>query len=36
MKPMNDRHLAVLRRHMVEVIGIHFDLLEQELKGYPR
>ena len=31
MKPMNDRHLAVLRRHMVEVIGIHFDLLEQEL-----
>ena len=28
---MNDRHLAVLRRHMVEVIGIHFDLLEQEL-----
>ena len=31
MKPMNEKHFAILRRHMVEVIGIHFDLLEKEL-----
>jgi len=31
MKPMEDKHFAVLRRHMIEVIGIHFDLLEDEL-----
>ena len=31
MKPMNDKHLAVLRRHMVELIEIHADLLEDEL-----
>ncbi len=31
MKPMNERHLAILRRHMVEVIEIHADLLEEEL-----
>jgi len=31
MKPMTDQHLAVLRRHMVEVIGIHFDLASQEI-----
>src|SRR5262249_32386939 len=23
MKPMDDKHFAVLRRHMIEVIGIH-------------
>ncbi|MER8792245.1 protein-L-isoaspartate O-methyltransferase, partial [Mesorhizobium sp. M0983] len=23
MKPMNEEHLAVLRRHMVEMIAIH-------------
>jgi protein-L-isoaspartate(D-aspartate) O-methyltransferase len=28
MKPMNEQHFAILRRHMVEVIGIHTDLLE--------
>lgn len=31
MKPMNEKHLAILRRHMVEVIGIHSDLMEEEL-----
>lgn len=31
MKPMNEKHFAILRRHMVEVIGIHADLEEEEL-----
>lgn len=31
MKPMTEKHLAILRRHMVEVILIHADLLEEEL-----
>jgi protein-L-isoaspartate(D-aspartate) O-methyltransferase len=31
MKPMNEDHLSVLRRHMVEVIGIHFDLMSDEI-----
>jgi protein-L-isoaspartate(D-aspartate) O-methyltransferase len=31
MKPMTDKHLAILRRHMIDVIGIHADLLEEEL-----
>jgi protein-L-isoaspartate(D-aspartate) O-methyltransferase len=31
MKPMTEEHLAVLRRHMVETIAIHVDLLEEEL-----
>jgi protein-L-isoaspartate(D-aspartate) O-methyltransferase len=31
MKPMNETHLAILRRHMVEVIEIHTDLLDEEL-----
>ena len=31
MKPMNEEHLAILRRHMVEVIAIHVDLMEEEL-----
>lgn len=31
MKAMDERHFAILRRHMVEVIGIRFDLLEDEL-----
>jgi len=31
MKPMNDQHLAILRRHMVEVIDIHFDMASDEL-----
>jgi protein-L-isoaspartate(D-aspartate) O-methyltransferase len=36
MKPMNEQHFAILRRHMVELIGIHADLQEEELgKGVP-
>ena len=31
MKPMTEEHLAVLRRHMVEAVAIHADLLEEEL-----
>ncbi len=31
MRPMDEGHLAILRRHMVEVIGIHTDLVRDEL-----
>ena len=31
MKPMSEQHFAILRRHMVEVIGIHMDLMSDEL-----
>lgn len=31
MKPMNEEHLAVLRRHMVELIAIHVELASEEL-----
>lgn len=31
MKPMNERHLAIFRRHMVEVIDIHYDLAADEI-----
>lgn len=31
MKPMTDKHLAVLRRHMVEIIDMHFDLASDEI-----
>ncbi len=31
MKQMNERHFAILRRHMVEMIGIHTDLMSDEL-----
>jgi len=31
MKPMSEQHLAILRRHMVEVIDIHFDLMSEEI-----
>ena len=31
MKPMTETHLAIFRRHMVEVVDIHFDLTEAEL-----
>lgn len=31
MKPMTEDHLAILRRHMVEVIDMHFDLAEEEI-----
>jgi hypothetical protein len=28
---MSEAHFAILRRHMVEVIGIHVDLASEEL-----
>ena len=31
MKPMNEKHLAILRRHMVEVIEIQADLMAEQL-----
>ena len=31
MKPMNEQHFATLHRHMVEVIDIHMELMEEEL-----
>lgn len=31
MKPLTEDHLAVFRRHMVEVIDIHFDLASEEI-----
>lgn len=31
MKPMTEKHLAVLRRHMVEIIDLHFDLTSEEI-----
>jgi len=36
MKPMTEQHLAMYRRHMVEVIEMHFDLSEDEIgRGAP-
>jgi protein-L-isoaspartate(D-aspartate) O-methyltransferase len=31
MKPMTEKHLATFRRHMVEVVDIHFDLASEEI-----
>ena len=31
MKPMSEQHLAILRRHMVEMIEIQMDLMSDEL-----
>jgi protein-L-isoaspartate(D-aspartate) O-methyltransferase len=31
MKPMTEQHLAIFRRHMVEVIDVHFDLASEEI-----
>lgn len=31
MKPFTEQHLALFRRHMVEIIDMHFDLAEDEL-----
>jgi len=31
MKPLTDAHFAILRRHMVELIDIEFDLLAEEI-----
>ena len=35
MKPLNEEHLAIYRRHMVEVVDVHFDLLGEEI-GKPQ
>jgi protein-L-isoaspartate(D-aspartate) O-methyltransferase len=31
MKAMGEEHLAVFRRHMVEIVDLHFDLASEEL-----
>ena len=31
MKPMTEQHLALFRRHMAEVIDMHFDLAGEEI-----
>jgi protein-L-isoaspartate(D-aspartate) O-methyltransferase len=31
MKPLNEQHLALLRRHMTEIIDMHFDLAADEI-----
>jgi len=32
MKALTDKHLAVFRRHMVDVIGIHAELSSEEIR----
>jgi len=31
MKAMGEEHLAIFRRHMVEIVDLHFDLASEEL-----
>lgn len=31
MKPLTEQHLALFRRHMVEIVDMHFDLAEEEI-----
>lgn len=31
MKPMTEQHLALFRRHMVEIIDMHFELASEEI-----
>ena len=31
MKPFTDQHLAIFRRHMVEIVEMHFDLASDEI-----
>ena len=31
MKPMTEKHLAILRRHMVEIVEMHFDLSSEQI-----
>ena len=31
MKPMTEQHLALFRRHMVEIVDMHFDLAADEI-----
>lgn len=33
MKPLTEEHLAILRRHMVEIVEMHFDLASDETEG---
>ena len=35
MKPLTDEHLAILRRHMVELVEMHFDLAGDEIGERP-
>jgi protein-L-isoaspartate(D-aspartate) O-methyltransferase len=31
MKPLDETHLAILRRHMVEIVDMHYDLAGEEI-----
>jgi protein-L-isoaspartate(D-aspartate) O-methyltransferase len=31
MKPLTEQHLAIFRRHMVEIVDMHFDLASEEI-----
>jgi protein-L-isoaspartate(D-aspartate) O-methyltransferase len=31
MKPMTEKHLAILRRHMVEIVDVHVELAAEEI-----
>jgi len=31
MKPMTEKHLSILRRHMVEIVEMHFELSSEEI-----
>jgi protein-L-isoaspartate(D-aspartate) O-methyltransferase len=31
MKPLTEQHLAIFRRHMVEIVDMHFDLAAEEI-----
>ena len=31
MKPLTEQHLAIFRRHMVEIIDMHYDLASEEI-----
>jgi protein-L-isoaspartate(D-aspartate) O-methyltransferase len=33
MRPLTEQHLAILRRHMVEIVEMHFDLASDETGG---
>jgi protein-L-isoaspartate(D-aspartate) O-methyltransferase len=33
MKPLTEQHLKILRRHMVEIVEMHFDLASDETDG---
>lgn len=33
MKPLTEEHLAIFRRHMVEIVEMHFGLASDELDG---